>query len=609
MYDEEGFGMKVMARVSKHWGILFLLAVVMMGGLFSGCGCEPEPLPPPPPPEMSVSPKNWVISKKDLVIIPGVDFRVYEKFTITNSSDKKDAEALEVKEIKITKKSTDSKAEFNLITQKCPDKFDAATDQEKQAKGCKASDCMILSGTNTFCAALPLSLPQSLKVGDKGLEFVVEFKPSSDGIVPIADIEIKTNAPDPDAPDVPETTTRVRVSAQAGEAEIVVSIGGGKLKDEATRTRWGYSFAPTEEGKKVEQPFSLSNNGDGTLNYSFTWADGTEDPKKSFDVVDENGKSVLGEKLNLAPKQLANFKLTFVPQDCDEHTTSLQISSNGIPKDYGEGTLKSARLLYVDMRGSSPASATVDPNTLVFDNVKPNTEAKKTFKISVGDSSLCSLKIYSLNFGRENPNDKEPQDYRFGDMTKGGSTVTAPSAGAPVSLNKGEELIVEVIYAPKVAGGENAVILLDSNDKTIGDRVVTITGGTTSQIKPLAKVKFLCGQDNLKTGNNTRCNTDEAVIAREIDLEANKSAKVFLDGSESTSIPVGSKQITKYKWELVSAPRGSAAQISDADKAKATIVVDKGDRTGTAVYKIKLTVTDEDGLEGTITEDLIVYSF
>lgn len=604
--------MKGMFKLACRRG-LWLVALAWMLGTgmagMTGCSCEQDPLPPPPPAEISISPKSWVIAKKDLVIIPGVDFRVYGKFVITHASAKKDAEELEIKSIGIQKKTADSKAEFTLITKTCPEKFTAATDEEKKAKGCNPTDCMILSGQDVFCAALPLSLPQKLKVGAKGLEFVVEFKPSSDGIVPIADIEVVSNVKNPDTPDVPQSTTRVRISAQAGEPEIVVSIGGGKLKDEQSRSRWGYSFAPTKEGEKASQSFSVSNNGDGVLDYSFTWDSGSEDPAKSFDVVDEQGKSVLGKKLTMDPKQLANYKLTFLPKDCDDHTTILRIDSNAITKDYGEGVLKSAKSLFFDMRGSSPASAAVDPNALVFDNVKPNTQAKKTFKISLGPQSLCSLKIYSLAFSAENPRDPKPKDYSFGDMLKNGSKVSAPTAASPLTLAKGEELVVEVVYSPLIAGGESAVVLLDSNDKTIGERIVTIAGSTTSQIKPQARIKFLCGEDDIKTGNNIRCKTGGDVIAREVDLEAKKSIKIVVDGSESHSVPKGVKKIIKYTWELVLLPRGSKAVITPdpQDQTKAILIVDKGDATGTAVYKVKLTVEDEDNLKGESTEDLIVY--
>lgn len=595
---------------SRRWGFWWMMGLwVLSGSMTTGCGCEPEQLPPAPPPEISISPKNWVIPKESLVVVPGVDFRVYGKFIITHASAKKDAEELEVKSIGIKKISTDSKAEFTLITSKCPDKFTAATDEEKKAKGCKPTDCMIYSGTDVFCASLPLSLPQKLKVGDKGLEFVVEFKPSSDGIVPIADIEVVSNVPKADAPDIKETTTRIRVSAQAGEPEIVVSMGGGKLKDEQTQTRWGYSFAPTKEGEKASQLFSVANNGDATLEYSFTWDSGAEDPAKSFDVADEQGTSVLSKKLTLEPKQIANFKLTFLPKDCDDHTTILRVDSNAVSKPHGEGVLRSAKTLYFDIRGSSPASAAVDPNALVFENVKPNTEAKKTFKISLGAQSLCSLKIYSLAFGPESAGAPKPKDYRFGDMLKGGSKVSAPTAASPITLAKGEELTVEVVYAPLIAGGESAVVLLDSNDKTIGERIVTVAGSTTSQIKPQARIKFLCGEDDIKTGNNTRCKTGGDVIAREVDLEAKKSVKILVDGSESHSVPKGAKKITKYTWELASLPRGSKAVITPdpQDQTKAILIVDKGDSTGTAVYKVKLIVEDEDGLKGETTEDLIAY--
>lgn len=465
-------------RHEKRWklSVALVLGLIPLLGL-GGWSCG-DVQPPVNRPKIQIIPKNWVVSRQDQQYIPGANLRVYQEFVIRNQASARDAEDLLIQSIKLVKKTVGT-ANFKLITNTCPARFASATIQEKEQQGCKPNDCMILGGSQALCLTLPTSLPQEVAITDQGIDFAVEYTPSSETTVPIADLVVVSNTENKEAPDLEFSETRVRLAAQAGSPQIALAFNRGKVIDTKTRKQWGYSFPPSAEGKTVTDTFTVTNPGDATLTYSFDWDSGTANSDDAFHVLDAKGKSVdFPQKFRLEPNQTATFQLTFKAKNCSEHRSFLRIDSNAISKDYGVGQLRSSNTLHIDVRGTSPTTANVSPTSLLFDNVKPGTEVRKTFTVSADSSSLCSLKIRGFSLVGSDANAPEPQDFRWGTMKKEGTSTLPPTTSDPISLKPGESLTVELLYAPKNPGSTSGFVVMDSNDVSLGEQIVSLVGGT-----------------------------------------------------------------------------------------------------------------------------------
>ncbi len=529
----------------KHrWNLLKSLGLILFISLATlhGCSCEEDEPIVTPKPEIRVSPTTWTISEETF---PGQ--KLYKKFTIKNVG-KKNADPLKVKSITYIGSS-----QFKII-EKCTDKIPA----------------------EVHCEDKP-SLPQDVAQGSS-IAFVVEFIASDSADVIRGEIRIVSNAKNDKQEDW--VTNKIRLQAQTGEPLIDIALQASGDKE------FVLPLGKVAKGEKKKDSFIITNVGNANIEFYFVW-EGDSNPK-DFTVVDDTGKSVFkdgkGIRYKLTPNDNKEFTVTYEPTVCGEQKYRLIVKSNAFyrPADKEKGYSVSASALFIRIGGSSPAGAEVDPVFLKFVDVKPGTTKTQTFALKTSAQGICDLEVYDVAIGAMQ-GEKPPQSFKIVKFEKAGKEVQAPSKSAPITLSKGEELIVSVAYSPKAEGGESGVIKIKTNDPSFdpdGRGAVTLTAGTEINLPPRASIKFIC-----KEGGKA-CKAGED-IGRTLFMSGETKVIITLDGTGSYD---REKKIVKYTWKLEGRIPDPGAKIKDADKPTASLVIRKKGN-----WRISLTVEDHGG--------------
>ncbi|MCB9639607.1 MAG: choice-of-anchor D domain-containing protein [Myxococcales bacterium] len=545
------------ARKLLMWSMLLFV----FGGLQTAC--PEEKAPPPVLPEIEVTPDSWNIGE-----VRPAGLRIYKKFVIRNKIEATaTAQDLEVKSIKLDAAASQ---QFKLIDDKCPI---GADEQE--------------------CVSFP-SVPFKLKPGETK-EFSVEFTFSNSNDFQTAKVQIVSNTKNVDDPtNIADVTTEIRMQTRGGEPKIDVSaqVVGDK--------EFLIAFGKIEKGKNKEESVIITNTGTtGELKFRLQWS--TEEASGSFTIKDSAGAVVdLNQDFTLTPANNMEFKIEYTPKVCGEHKAALDINSNSVFQkwDQEKGQPPAAQQLSLRLEGSSPTRGSVDSPLMNFTNVAVGMTDTKTFKITPdAANSFCDLQIFDLKLASDDGKGAAPTSLSFGKFRKGGQEVSAPTQAAPIVLAKGEELEVEVIFAPTNQTALAAGVVVTSNDPAFADPtsgiVVSISAGTEVNIPPFARFTFLCAEES---GNVCKAADVDKPISNPVFLGGERP-RVKLDPSASFD---REGKITAHKWTL-EVPSGSLSKLSDPSIANPTFLLDvRGE------YKVTLEVTDEGGLKGTKSETLKV---
>ena len=532
------------------WTLVSLLFVLIN---FHGCSCEEEEPLPNPEPEIKVTPSTWTIGEETF---PGQ--KIYKKFVIKNTGRIK-ADPLNVKSLRLI-----GHEQFKIV-EKCTDKIPKEINCEDKP-----------------------SLPQDIQQ-NKTLSFVVEFVASDSADVIQAEIRIVSNAKNDKREE--EITTKIRLQAQTGEPLIDVALQSSGDKE------FVLPLGKVEKGKSKKDSFIITNVGNANMEFHFLW-EGDTIPK-DFTIMGPDGKSAFanGKGLNykLTPNDNKEFEVTYTPSTCGDQKYRLIIKSNAFyrPPDKTKGTSVSAAALYIRLGGSSPAGAEASPPFVKFDNVKTGSTAQKTFELKVSEQGICDLEIYEIVIGKLQ-GEIAPKNFKLVKFEKGGKELKAPTQSAPISLAKGESLVVTVSYSPQSEGGESGVVKVKTNDPSFdpdGRGVVTLTGGTEINLPPHAAFKFICK----KGGKACKAGSD---LGLSLFMSGEGKVIVTLDATGSYD---REKKIVKYTWKLLPRVPDSAVTITDPDKPIATVVITKKGN-----WHISLTVEDHGGKKDTKIQTLAV---
>lgn len=529
---------------------------------------------------MEIEPGNWTIPRDGSAAL---GLTSYKKFTVTNKA-KDGADTLKINSIKLD----DSSGQFKLYIDGCNPNF------INDGTVCAQNECIFYSNNESFCILLPVSLPAEIKPGEKGIEFVVEYTPKTDGESPNAKIIINSNTENTKNEEF--TDTDVRIQAAGGEAYI--GISGVNVKPSGDK-EFNFTAGKVEKGKSQTETIRMENTGDAELTFKLNW----ESEDKQFVVKTKDGKEAIGVDFKLGPAASGNnsveFDITYTPGDCGSHEARLEVSSNATYKKLGETpdgvTFYSRSKLFIRMAGSSPTGAVPNPSTLTFDNVPVGSSKTLSFDLKVGDQGLCDVIVSGIKIAAPEGG-TEPKFFSFGNITKDGNKVAEPTKAAPVTIKKGEVLKVEVVFAPTDKTVTNGVIILDTNDPTLdpkGTGVVNLLAGVERNDRPIARFRFYCDEDS-----STACKKGDD-LAGSIFLSNEKKVKTKLDASTSTD---DKNDIKSYKWVLLSKPAQFFGDVSpSADGKTATLIV-----SNPGIYEVELTVTDGAGQEGKTKQQLNV---
>jgi hypothetical protein len=375
----------------------------------------------------------------------------------------------------------------------------------------------------------------------------------------------------------------------------VIEISGTNLTPSGQK-EFNFSAGKTNIGKTVTEVFTIKNRGTADLEVTLSW----DEEDKQFTIKDKDGKEIIGNKFTLPPASSApanqkEITVSYTPTTCDSHKARLKVKSNAVFKKL-EGDAVSSPTLYVRMTGDSPAEMEPDPSTLDFGDVQLNQTSTKTFTIKVRQTSFCDVIIKGMQIAAQ-ANGGDPKFFAFGDVSLNNTTVSMPSDAKPITLSKGDELKVAVTFRPTEKTVSNGVIKINSNDKSIdpdNKGIINLRAGTERNDRPIARFQFICGEES-----STACNKDDD-LAGQFFIGNEKNVKVLVDSKNSTD---DKNMIKSYKWEIVKQPPTSLARLgaSCVDKPVCNFIVQK-----TGIYEVKLTITDDLGQEGSITQQLKV---
>ena len=545
-----------MSRQITRWMILFcsFFGILLVSQLWS---CTEPPPPAPILPEIEVNPEGWNITEEK-----PAGLRSYKKFTIRNKiAPAPNAVDLDVKSIKLT---ADSSTQFKLIEDTCP------------------------IGADEECVTFP-SLPFKLKPGETKT-FSMEFTYSNSNDFQLAKVQIVSNSRNVDDPSNPDdVTTEIRAQTPGGEPVIDVSA------EVAGPREFRMGFGETAKGSTKKQTLIIGNGATtGVLEFSFSWS--KEDPATSFVVKDNSNNPIeLGKMLKIEPRNSLSFTVEYTPSTCSTHEAALTINSNSIfrPGNANEGIPPAASQLVLNLLGRSPAKGSVSPQLIQFSNVAVGASATQTFILKQRADSSCDFHVFNLDI--KNEEGKGPADPAFslGKMRKDGQEVPPPSQGTPIILTQGQELEVEIVFAPTQQAALQAIITAQTNDPDLTDTntgsLISLLAGTEVNIPPFARFKFICAE---VSGNV--CKNEGDPVPNPTFLGGERPL-VKLDPSDSFD---REGKIVGYKWELLP-PVGSSSKLSSDTEQMPTFRID-----GRGEYKVTLEVTDEGGLKGTKSETL-----